>query len=618
MSDDPVYARVYSFLQNNTANKFLIQDYDGVKRYFLSYEVGNTGWVLYSAVSYNEILKNVNSLLWYVFALSLLLMGLTAVVSYMVIDRLIVRPLSGLQIMAGNLAEGNFQQKFDSERQDEIGVLIRDFKYASEAVGNITADLMEMTVLHNEKGEVDALMDEAKYQNAYADLASNINSMVKGHISVLDKTMACLGKMAKGDFDSPIEAFPGKRRYINESIEEMRTHLKEVSGEINNMVSQAIDGNLSARVNDEKFHGGWKRIITGLNLLLTNITEPVMESLRVLEEMSRGNLLERTNEKYKGDLALLADMLNNTMATIYGYIKEISETLHEVENANLNVTISREYLGDFSNIKTAINAITLHLNETVTGILVSSKDVSQGAKSIAESSMQLAEGNTVQAASAQFLTEAIGSINNKTKENAENAKSANELSSSSKINASNGNEKMSSLLHAMNGIKVSSTDISKIIKTIEDIAFQTNLLALNAAVEAARAGEHGKGFAVVADEVRTLASRSREAANETTALIEDSIIKVDEGMTLANETASSLAVIVDDISKISEIVANISNSSLAQAEAVNEITRGIDEINNVVKNNSATSEESAAMSQELSSQSEMLTNMVSVFKLKKM
>jgi methyl-accepting chemotaxis protein len=244
--------------------------------------------------------------------------------------------------------------------------------------------------------------------------------------------------------------------------------------------------------------------------------------------------------------------------------------------------------------------------------------VNTGSRQVSDSSIALSQGATQQASAIEQLTCSIEEIAAKTKHNANNANKAKEISGMVKDSGEKGNAQMKEMLKAMDEIKVSSNNISKIIKVIDDIAFQTNILALNAAVEAARAGQQGKGFAVVAEEVRNLASRSANAAKETAILIESSIKKVEDGIKITNLNAESLSNIVEGVTKVTQLVIDIASSSDEQAIGVDEINKGITQIADVVQTTSATSEETAAASEELSGQAQMLKQQVETFKLKSM
>jgi len=215
----------------------------------------------------------------------------------------------------------------------------------------------------------------------------------------------------------------------------------------------------------------------------------------------------------------------------------------------------------------------------------------------------------------QELNASITIISQQTQQNAQNADEASQISLKSTQDAEAGNVAMKQLLESMAKIKESSNDISFINQTIRDIAFQTKLLALNASVESARAGEHGRGFSVVAEEVRNLAGRSQNAVTETAALINDSIERTDTGGEIAETTAVSLGEVVASADNLLKIINDISAASKEQSDAVNKIGIGIEQISQVVQSNASVSEETAASAEELNSQAEILRSSVAYFKL---
>jgi Methyl-accepting chemotaxis protein len=349
-----------------------------------------------------------------------------------------------------------------------------------------------------------------------------------------------------------------------------------------------------------------------------SISRPVKDMVEAARKMAKGDLQVQVSVNSRDEIGQLSAAFTESIASIRSYIADITNVLGEIERGNLTVLPALDYNGDYADLKDSCLGILASFNDTLGQINQTSEQVSSGASQITDSSQALAQGATEQASSVEELAASISEISTQVQQNAAHATDASRNVNNVRAEIEISNRHMGEMVGAMSQISESSGQIGKIIKTIEDIAFQTNILALNAAVEAAKAGAAGKGFAVVADEVRNLASKSAEAAKNTTDLIENSMKQVKNGTRIANETANSLLLVVDNTKAVADIVDQISRASKQQADSIGQITLGVEQISSVVQTNSATAEESAAASEELSGQAQTMKELVGKFKLNKM
>ena len=362
--------------------------------------------------------------------------------------------------------------------------------------------------------------------------------------------------------------------------------------------------------------------VLGITLAITianGIVTPVNEMQEVTLAVSKGDFESDIKYESKDALGDLANNMRHLTATIKEIITDVEMQLAAMGEGNFNVRSRKEemYLGSFARLQTAMTKLTMAVSETMAQIDVSADQVNSGGEQISSSAQAMAQGATEQASSVQELAATIGEISHAVEETAEHAQSAKADNQASHDQIAICSAHMADLMGAMKAIEVKSVEISKVIKTIEDIAFQTNILALNAAVEAARAGSAGKGFAVVADEVRNLATKSQEASASTASLIEETVKAVNEGSRLSVETDEALKEVVIRAQKVMDAVTRISKATDAQSHDVAQVSTGIDQISSVVQTNSATAEESAAASEELSGQANLLKELVGRFTLRK-
>ncbi|MFI3175371.1 MAG: methyl-accepting chemotaxis protein [Bacillota bacterium] len=332
-------------------------------------------------------------------------------------------------------------------------------------------------------------------------------------------------------------------------------------------------------------------------------------------EMSKGNLHHLITHEGNDEIGELAYNLKMTRRTLASYIEEIQASMGAFGHGDFTREMEVEFIGDFKSIQTSMNDFVGLITTTLDSIKASVDQVSVGANHVAAGSQNLAQGSTEQSSSVSELNTLIADITEQMNENSVSVRSVNETSQDIAVRLGDANKDMDAMMDAMNDIQEKSEAITKIVKTIEDVAFQTNILALNAAVEAARAGTAGKGFAVVADEVRSLSTRTSEAVKNTSDLIDNTVIAVEQGNKIAEATISSLKSVTEDITSFVDTLDAIAEATNSQSESIKRINLGVNQISDVMHSNSAVSEESAATSEELSSQAAVMKDSISQFKL---
>ena len=426
------------------------------------------------------------------------------------------------------------------------------------------------------------------------------------------------------------QSYVGKASILNEEYICSYVPTRDASGAVNGLLFAGIS---AADANHQIFMTViWSSLVSIAVIiaciffltpyLKKTVSFPLAEITRVAQRLEQGNLGLADGQEISisvhsnDEVGQLAAIFAGTIQRLQSYIGEIASVLDSIASGDLTTATRLDYVGDFQSIKSSLDSIQAKLSDTMGQIRQSADQVAAGSDQVSNSAQALAQGATEQASSVQELSATVSDISHNARLTAQATREAGQFVEQAGAQLNISVEYVKQLNVAMGKISSSSEEISKIIAAIENIAFQTNILALNAAVEAARAGSAGKGFAVVADEVRNLANRSDEAAKATKDLIESSIAAVAEGSGVVDEVTQSLGRTSQSAEGVSTKMAIVVEAVEKQTSAISQVTQGIDQISSVVQTNSATSEESAAASQELSSQASLLKNLVAAFRLR--
>lgn len=568
-----------------------------------------------------------------------------------------LKPLEQLVYNAKQIAKGNLNVNVSTKNKDEVGQVTNAF---TEIIQSLNALNDEFAKTQKAISQGDILhRNTVKLEGAFGDI-------LKGQDNILDIFVGYLDLLA----DPVIIADNNfKIKYANTAIKNLyalpkQTNESEIS--INkflgfNLTNHPVilktfaqktksNFNINVELNKQKYEMTFNSVpmidnngnMPAVLFLLTDITQ-IKNSTRLQEKLAKysmdqtqklansiimafenGNLAVNVqHSEYDDDTAHIAqkfneayDALNKSTSVIKGYLDNLEVALHHMSQKHFDKDLQGKYIGDFLTIKGSINIIIENMNNVFTELNILGNEVREGSHDILNTTKILSESLNGQMAKFVGINQSIDSIAIEINENKNTVAEANKLSEFAKEDAQKGNIQMKEMIDAIEEIKVSSSTIANIIKIIEDIAFQTNLLAINASIEAARAGTHGNGFAVVAEEVRSLAQRSAGFAKESALIIKNSLEKVDTGTTIAENTAFTLNKIVSSVENINAVVEKISVSSKKQAENIENIENDLKDIHIMIEKDSDNGRQNILTSEKLTQKADALEQAISDFKLK--
>ncbi|OON96983.1 MAG: hypothetical protein ATN36_04445 [Epulopiscium sp. Nele67-Bin005] len=359
-------------------------------------------------------------------------------------------------------------------------------------------------------------------------------------------------------------------------------------------------------------------LICLVSMFIKYLLQPLDDIVQASAQISEGNLNVIVTSSYSDEFGILANGFTCMAAHLRSIIIEIEAILEAMAHGDFSVVdednFEANYNGQFAPIKISLIQIGQKLSESLENISRLATEVNFGAEDTATTATELAMGNVVQSGVVDTFLDATENIEQAVIDTRVKIEQTEQISYEAQQKSTIGATAMEEMLKSMQEISQASSTISEVLKTVEDIAEQTNLLALNATIEAARAGENGKGFNVVATEVRNLAIRSQENVREIENVIKDISQSVERGESMANSTSQSLREIVDIVEQTVHITQELMTASEVQQENIKEVINGTEELNSVIENNIATSQQSAAISQQLAFNAQSLDELLRSFK----
>ena len=508
----------------------------------------------------------------------------------------VISPLNMSAEYMDRISKGDIPPKITDNYNGDFNEIKNNVNMLIDNLNGIIDNMNYMSNQHD-LGDIDIKMDLNKFEGAYREMAEGVNKMVFDYISLNQKAMACFEEFGKGNFDAPIEQFPGKKVFINNAIEAVRANLKKIMFEIDNLIGVSKEGKLQIRGNANDYAGDWKKMVRGMNEMLDAILIPVQEGNRVLKLISTGDLTQRFEMELQGEHKNMQIAVNNVLA----WLNNMVELTKRIAEGDLTVEIRK--LSERDELSETLSKMVASLGNIVADIISAADNVANGSGQMSSSANLISSGSSEQASSAEEVATSMEQMAVNIQQNTENAEKTEQIS---KKAAKDIEESSNSVIKTVDAMKT----IAEKITIINDIAERTDLLAINAAIEAARAGEHGDGFAVVAAEVRKLAEQSQNAAKEITELSSTSV-------KIAEVSGKQLVALVPDIKQTAILVQGISRASIEQSNGAKQVNVAMAQLSTVTQQASANAEELSAGSEELNAQAEQLREVISFFKIEK-
>lgn len=468
-----------------------------------------------------------------------------------------------------SVAQGDLPGAVNDGGLKQWGLLDQANQETAAVVQKLGLQILEMRNRHDQ-GEISFRLDEKAFPGAYGQMATDLNAMVAQHIGVKMRAVEVMRHYAGGDLSVDMDRLPGEKGVITEAMDRCKASLLGINAEAKRLASAAASGNFALRGDESLFKHDFLVLIQSLNTMMSTSDTNLAKLSTLLKALAQGDLRFQMEGEYHGVFGSMKDDSNRSMAQLTAIVRRIQEAS--------------------SSIQTAADEIAAGNSEL-------SRRTEQQAVSLEET-----------AASMEELTTTV-------KQNADHANKANRLAMDAASVAQEGGRVVESVVATMDDIQRSSQRIADIISLIDGIAFQTNILSLNAAVEAARAGDQGRGFAVVASEIRTLAQRSAESAKEIKAIVDDSTSKVSHGAGLAKKAGQTMGEIVSSVENVTTIMAEIAQASKEQSLGIEQVNQTIVHMDSTTQQNAALVEESAAAATSMASQAVGLSSAIAAFQV---